>query len=95
MKRRLKMKLIDKDLNEEQVSIRMHQSDKLKREVDEWNIEIERGLKLLEFKVPERQIRDQINELRDRISTHEKNLKVLERQIREKKEKVFEDEQTK
>jgi hypothetical protein len=89
------MKLIDKDLNEEQVSIRMHQSDKLKREVDEWNIEIERGLKLLEFKVPERQIRDQINELRDRISTHEKNLKVLERQIREKKEKVFEDEQTK
>lgn len=85
------MNIINKELDSEQISFKNHQIEQLKREVDEWSVEIERGLKLLELKIPERQIKGQINMLREKTNMNEKNIKVLEKQVREKNEKVFED----
>ena len=80
------------DLNEEQISYKRHMLDNLKIQVDALDIDIKNFQAMLDLKLPERQVRNEMFKKQDQKANAERNVKVLEKQIRERKEVTFEDE---
>jgi len=75
-----------KDLTEEQILQKMHMLEDFKIQEDTIKIEITDYEKMIELKLPERKIRNALLKKQDELRNTQRNIKILEKQIRTKTE---------
>lgn len=78
------------DLNAEQILYKQHMLEETKIEAESLKIDIAGYEKMIELKLPERRARNNLLKKQDELRMKEKNINILEKQIREKREVIIE-----
>ena len=78
-------------LNEEQIRYKRNQLEKLRIQIEETEIQIKDFERILELKLPERKTRAKLNEFRNQLDTTKRNIKILEKQVRNRQEIILKD----
>lgn len=84
-----KMDKKQRELTEEQIRIKQTQLEQLKYEVEEANLRIEQFQRMLDLKLPEKRVRVEMNDLKLKLGITERNIKILEKQVRERREVIL------
>jgi hypothetical protein len=82
-----------RELTEAEIAYKWHMLENLKLQVDSFDIDIRQLQSMLDLKLPERQVRNTMMQKLDQKANAERNIKVVEKQIREKKEVILENEE--
>jgi hypothetical protein len=78
------------NLTAEQVLYKQHMLEETKIEVESIKIDIAGYEKMIEIKLPERRARNNLLKKQDELRMKERNVRILEKQIRTKTESVIE-----
>lgn len=86
----MKAKMKTRQLTEEQIEHKKTMLEQEKIKLEELKLQEDQMEKIIEKKLPEKKARAQLNSIRNEIEVTERNIKIIEKQIRERQESILE-----